>query len=57
VFNGALVVALGEGKNFYESVLFANAAAAISASRPGSIPSIPFRPEIMHALKKTRKLH
>ena len=37
VFNGALVVALAEGKNFYESVLFANAAAAISASRQGSL--------------------
>ncbi|HEX2395297.1 MAG TPA: ribokinase [Bacteroidales bacterium] len=57
VFNGALVVALGEGKNFYESVLFANAAAALSASRQGSIPSIPYRPEILHALKKEKRLH
>ncbi|RPH73882.1 ribokinase, partial [bacterium] len=57
VFNGALVVALGEGKNFYESVLFANAAASLSASRPGSIPSIPYRPEILHALKKEKRLH
>ena len=43
VFNGALVVALGEGKNFYESVLFANAAASLSASRTGSLTSIPYR--------------
>jgi len=57
VFNGALVVALGEGKNFYESVLFANAAAALSASRAGSLSSIPYRPEILHALKKEKRLH
>lgn len=57
VFNGALVVALGEGKNFYESVLFANAAAAISASRMGSLASIPYRPEILHVMKKEKRLH
>lgn len=57
VFNGALVVALGEGKNFYQSVLFANAAAALSASRIGSIPSIPYRQEIMHVMKKEKRLH
>lgn len=56
-FNGALVVALSEGKNFYESVLFANAAAALSASRHGSIQSIPYRPEILHVLKKEKRLH
>jgi ribokinase len=57
VFNGALVVALGEGKNFYESVLFANAAAALSASRQGSLESIPYRQEILQALKKEKRLH
>ena len=57
VFNGALVVALGEGKNFYESVLFANAAAAISASRQGSLTSIPYRQEIMNALKREKRSH
>jgi ribokinase len=57
VFNGALVVALGEGKNFYESVLFANAATAISASRPGSLISIPTRKEIEKALKYEKRMH
>ena len=54
VFNGALVVALGEGNNFYESVLFANAAAALSASKQGSLSSIPYRQEIMQTLKRRR---
>ncbi len=57
VFNGALVVALSEGKNFYEAVLFANAAAALSASRYGALESIPYRAEILNALKKEKKLH
>jgi ribokinase len=57
VFNGALVVALGEGKNFYEAVLFANAASSISASRSGSVNSIPYRKEIEKAIKYERKLH
>jgi ribokinase len=56
-FNGALVVALAEGKNFYESVLFANAAASISASRAGSIASVPYRNEIVHALKTAKRTH
>ena len=39
VFNGALAVGLAEGKNFYEAVLYANAAAAISASKSDGHPS------------------
>jgi ribokinase len=57
VFNGALVVALGEGKNFYESVLFANAAAAFSASKQGPIPSIPYRADILQVMKKEKRMH
>jgi ribokinase len=56
-FNGALVVALSEGKNFYESVLFANAAAAISASRQGALSSIPVRQEILEVIKREKRLH
>ncbi|MBN1415904.1 MAG: ribokinase [Bacteroidales bacterium] len=52
VFNGALAVALAEGKNFYESVRFANAAAAISTTRLGAQPSIPKREEVMAWLRK-----
>jgi len=57
VFNGALVVALGEGKNFYQSVLFANAAAALSASKHGALSSIPHRQEILDVISKEKKLH
>ena len=45
-FNGALVVALSEGKTIQESIAFANKAAAISVTRIGAQSSIPFRKEI-----------
>ena len=45
-FNGALAVALAEGKNVFEAATFANAAGAIAASRPGAQPSAPHRAEI-----------
>lgn len=46
VFNGALAVALGEGRPLFEAVRFANAAAAISVTRLGAQPSAPARTEI-----------
>lgn len=47
-FNGALVVALSEGKSIQESMAFANKAAAISVTRIGAQSSVPFRKEIMN---------
>ncbi len=46
VFNGALAVALGEGRPLLDAVRFANAAAAISVTRLGAQPSAPKRREI-----------
>lgn len=57
VFNGAFAVGLAEGKNFYESVLFANAAATLSASRQGAINSIPYRNEILEIISKGKRTH
>jgi ribokinase len=45
-FNGALVVALSEGKTIQESIAFANRAASISVTRIGAQASVPFRNEI-----------
>lgn len=47
-FNGALVVALSEGKTIQESIAFANKAAAISVTRIGAQSSVPFRKEILN---------
>jgi len=46
-FNGALVVALSEGKSISESIAFANKVAAISVTRIGAQSSVPFRKEIL----------
>ena len=51
VFNGALAVALAEGKPLLEAVRFANAAAAISVTRLGAQPSAPKRREIEKFLR------
>lgn len=49
-FNGALLVALQEGKPVKEAIRFAHAAAAISVTRQGAQPSIPTRAETMEFL-------
>jgi ribokinase len=46
-FNGALTVALSEGRSIQESIIFANKAASISVTRLGAQSSVPFRKEIL----------
>ncbi len=46
VFNGALAVALAEKMELPDALRFAQAAAAISVTRPGAQPSAPARAEI-----------
>ena len=45
-FNGAFAVALAEGRSCREAIAFAQAAAAISVTRPGAQSSVPFRAEV-----------
>jgi ribokinase len=52
VFNGALAVAVSEGKALLEAAGFANAAAAISVTRAGAQPSAPHRKEIERLLRR-----
>ncbi len=47
IFNGALAVALSEGKMLEEAVVFANSASAISVTRMGAQASAPYRNEIV----------
>lgn len=46
-FNGALCVALSEGKTLPEACRFASKASAIAVTRMGAQPSIPYRKEIV----------
>ena len=45
-YNGALTVALSEGKDFREAMEFATAAYAIAVTRAGAQASVPYRNEI-----------
>lgn len=49
-FNGALAVALAEGAEFPSATRFANAAAAISVTKPGAIASMPSRAVVQQFL-------
>lgn len=55
VFNGALAVALAEGRTLRNAVFFANAAAAISVTRLGAQSSAPKRREVDRLLKGVRR--
>jgi len=54
IFNGALAVAIAEGKPLLEAATFANAAAAISVTRLGAQSSAPTREEIEQLLVSGR---
>ncbi|MGC9036365.1 MAG: PfkB family carbohydrate kinase, partial [Verrucomicrobiia bacterium] len=55
VFNGALAVAVAEGKPIIEAIRFANAAAALSVTKIGAQLSAPKRDEILKLMKATFK--
>lgn len=50
-FNGALAVALAEGKSMPDAIRFASATGAISVTRPGATESMPTRAEVEALLK------
>lgn len=50
-FNAGLAVAIAEGLSFRESILFANAAAALSVKKMGAQPSLPRREEVEKLLE------
>jgi ribokinase len=51
-FVGALAVALSEGLALVEAARFANTAAALSVTRPGAQPSLPYRQEVEDFIQK-----
>ncbi len=54
VFNGALAVALAEGRPLKEAVRFANAAGALSVTKLGAQPSAPRRQDIEQFMAQER---
>lgn len=51
-FNGGLAVALAEGKSLEASVEFANYLAALSVTKVGTAPAMPYKKEIEEFMKK-----
>jgi ribokinase len=45
-FSAALSVALAEGKSLVDAAAFANAAAALQVTKPGTAPAMPYRDEV-----------
>lgn len=52
-FNGAFVTALAEGKDIFEAARFGNAAGALSVTKYGTAPAMPYRHEIDKFLEST----
>jgi len=55
VFNGALAVAIAEGKSLVEAAVFANAAAALSVTQLGAQPSAPMRSGVDEFMRLHRR--
>jgi ribokinase len=50
-YNGGLVVAIAEGKNIFQAAEFANAVGALSVTKFGTAPAMPFRVDIDSFIK------
>ncbi len=55
-FNGALAVALSEGKSLKEAVIFANAMGALTVTKKGAIPSLHTREAVESFMKNENAL-
>jgi ribokinase len=55
-FNGALAVALAEGRTLPEAVDFANAAAALQVTKVGTAPAMPYRRDVERLLRETARV-
>ncbi len=54
-FNGALAVAMAEGRDMTQAVTFANAAGALAATRAGAQPSLATRGELEDFVKQAER--
>jgi ribokinase len=53
-FNGGLATALAEGQDIKQAVQFANATGALSVTKVGTAPAMPYRDELEHLLQSKR---
>ncbi|NVM05083.1 MAG: ribokinase, partial [Candidatus Helarchaeota archaeon] len=50
-YNGGLAAAIAEGKDIIEAARFANVVGALSVTKIGTAPAMPFREDIENFLK------
>ncbi|MCD6435094.1 MAG: ribokinase [Clostridiales bacterium] len=50
-FNGGLVAGLGEGMNLMDATKYANAVAALSVTKLGTAPAMPYKKDVLEFLK------
>lgn len=53
-FNGGFATALAEGKSIEEAIVFGNAAGALSVTKIGTAPAMPYRDEIENFIKQNK---
>ena len=51
-FNGVFVMYLALGKSVIEAIKYANVASSISVTRPGAVPSLPYKEEVEEKFKE-----
>lgn len=51
-FNGGFVTALAEGRNVFEAARFGNVVGALSVTKIGTAPAMPYREEVDSLLDK-----
>ena len=51
-FNGVFAMYLGLGKSVIEAIKYANVASSISVTRPGTVPSLPYKEEVEEKFKE-----
>ncbi|WP_040205216.1 ribokinase [Neobacillus jeddahensis] len=54
-FNGALAVGISQGKPLDEVVRFANAVGALTVTKQGAIPSLPYQTEVEEFMKQNKE--
>jgi len=54
-FNGALAVAMAEGREMQDAIVFANAAGALAATRAGAQPSLGTRDEVEEFIRRSKR--
>ena len=51
-FNGVFAIYLALGKSVIEAIKYANVASSISVTRPGTVPSLPYKEEVEEKFKE-----